>query len=251
MQTDEGRIYFFSDAHLSARRTLLEIEKARRLDSFLAHVRDRGSALYVLGDLFDFWFEYRHAIPSGHLWLFRRLAEIRDRAIPMTFIPGNHDYWCIPFLRREFGFTTSDAPIALTLQGRRAWLAHGDGLIRRDRAYRALRKVLRSRLCIGAFRLIHPDLAAPFALLTSDTSAAYTETRCPEPDEYLVEVVRPKFAEGFDAVVMGHVHIPTHVQEGGKDFLFLGDWIRHFSYVTLEGGVFSLHNWTAAGPAEG
>jgi UDP-2,3-diacylglucosamine hydrolase len=244
MHPTEKPVFFFGDAHLTTLRNDLERERAERVSRFLAHVRDHASSLYILGDLFDFWFEYRHAVPNGHVAIFHRLCELREANVPTTFLAGNHDYWCLPFLRREFGIATHAEPITATAQGRHLWLAHGDGLVRADWAYRRLRSVLRNPLCVAAYRLIHPDLGIPLAHRSSGTSRQYTETRHQALDSYRNEVVLPKFREGFDAVVMGHVHIPTHEKIDGKDFLFVGDWLTRFTYVTLSGGVFAQHRWS-------
>ena len=236
-------VYFFADCHLTTRRTPEEEARNQRLDRFLVHVRDYASHLYILGDLFDFWFEYRHAIPSGHLWLFRRFYEIREAQIPVVFLSGNHDYWCMDFLSREFGFEVSPRPIEASHQGRRMWLAHGDGLIQRDWAYRILRQVLRNPFAIWAYRTLHPDLGISLALSSSSSSRHVTELRDLAQEAYLEEVVKPRFAEGYDSVIMGHIHIPTHISEGGRDFIFLGDWITKFTYVTLEEGAFRQQAW--------
>jgi UDP-2,3-diacylglucosamine hydrolase len=243
MNPSEKPTYFFADAHLTSRRTPSEREREARLDRFLAHVRDHAGRLYIVGDLFDFWFSYRHAIPAGHIWLYRRLLEFRESGIPVTFLAGNHDYWCLDFLRDEFGIESHEGSLDATIQGRRIWLAHGDGLIGSDWGYRRLKSILRNRLAITAYRLIHPDFGIPLAHSSSDTSRHHTESRDPVDRAYLAEVARPRFAEGFDAVVMGHIHIPTHIEEDDKHMFFLGDWISEFTYLVLENGAFEPRRW--------
>ena len=205
--------------------------------------RTRRGAYTSWETYLDFWFSYRHAIPAGHIWLYRRLLELRERSIPTTFLAGNHDYWCLDFLREEFDVTTHGEPISVEHQGLKLWLAHGDGLIRRDGAYRVLRRILRNRLCIGAYRLLHPDLGIPLAHSSSDTSRHHTEQRDPAPDHYWAEVAEPKFAEGYDAVILGHIHIPTHREADGRHMFFLGDWLDSFTYLVLENGRFDHRRW--------
>lgn len=243
MSERTGPVYFFADAHLTTRRTASERAREARLDGFLAHVVERASRLFVLGDLFDFWFEYRHAVPIGYHWLFRRFLELREAGVPVTFLAGNHDYWCMDFLARELGVETHADPIGVTLQGRRIWMAHGDGLIHRDVGYRLLRRMLRNRACIAAYRLLHPDLGIPLAHGSSSGSRAVTEQRDIALGAYRREVVLPRLAEGFDAVLLGHIHVPIHQREGDGEFMFLGDWLRAFTYATLEDGVLTQRRW--------
>lgn len=243
----EGPVYFFADSHLTTRRTESERAREARLDAFLAHVVEHASRLYILGDLFDFWFEYRHAIPAGHLQVFRRLYELRDAGVPVTFLAGNHDYWCVGFLSRELGVETHAGPVSATLQGRKIWMAHGDGLIARDWGYRALRRVLRNRWCIAAYRLIHPDIGVPLAHNSSSGSRHVTEQRDIALGAYREQVILPKFREGYDAVLLGHIHVPIHEKEpDGKEFMFVGDWLRSFTYATLTNGVFAHRRWEGA-----
>jgi UDP-2,3-diacylglucosamine hydrolase len=239
MASAEGPILFFADAHLTTRRDALERSRTEKVARFLAFAREYAGSLYILGDLFDFWFEYRHAVPNGHFQIFHRLSELREAGVPVTFLAGNHDFWCLPFLAREFGVIVHENPVSVTAQGRHLWLAHGDGLVRKDWPYRALRRVLRHPYAIAAYRLVHPDIGVPLAHHSSGTSRVYTETRHLSPDAYRDEVVLPKFREGYDAVLLGHVHVPTHEVHGGKDFFFVGDWLTHDTYVELRDGVFT------------
>lgn len=248
MVDPQAPAYFFSDAHLTTFDSAVDRARNRQLDGFLAHVRESASRLYILGDLFDFWFRYRHAMPAGYVWLYRRLLDIRDAGIPTVFLAGNHDYWCMEFLAEEFGFETHAGPVSVTLQGRRLWLAHGDGLVARDWPYRALRRVLRNRWCIAAYRLVHPDVGIPLAHGSSTSSRHYTEQRDPAVDAYRTQVVQPKLEAGYDAVLLGHVHVPTHARMGTGEFLFLGDWIRHYTFATLAEGRFTHWRWTGTAP---
>ncbi len=248
MSLGEKPIFFLADAHLTTRRVPEEMARERRVAGFLAYARDHASHVYILGDLFDFWFEYRHALPGGHFQLYRRLYELAEAGVRTTFLAGNHDFWCLQFLAREFGIETHPDPIEVTHQGRRIWLAHGDGLIRKDWGYRALRRILRNRLCIAAYRIVHPDLGIPLAHDSSTTSRNYTEERDIDWSAYWDEVVIPRFSEGYDAVLMGHIHVPTHRQRDGKDFFFVGDWMGPCTFVSLSGGRFQHLRWETTGP---
>ena len=170
-------VYFMSDAHLTTRPVPEERARSKRVTDFLAHVRDTGSGLYIIGDLFDFWFAYKHALPGGHFQLYRRFYELGEAGVPMTFLAGNHDFWCVDFLAEEFGMATHPDPISAEIQGRKIWMAHGDGLVKKDWGYRAMRKVLRSPFCIAAYRIIHPDIGIPLAHDSSTHSRGVTSER--------------------------------------------------------------------------
>ena len=196
-----------------------------------------------MGDLFDFWFEYRHAIPKGYFPVLSRLEQLARSGIPITYLGGNHDFWIGDFLEKEIGIRVHQEPIEVDLQGRRAFLAHGDGLARGDRGYKILKRVLRHPLPVALFRLIHPDLGIAFARRTSHTSHRYTNTRETLVEGMLAEVAEEKLASGFDLVVFAHLHRPHHVSSDGKDFVILGDWVKHFTYAELVDGRISLKHW--------
>src|SRR5262249_41363007 len=134
--------YFFSDAHLGAESREREADREARLHDFLTSLRGQATELYIVGDLFDFWFEYRSAIPRRHFATLAALQRLRESGVAITYLNGNHDFWLGPFLRDELGVHTHDGALALELQGHRIWLHHGDGLGGGDLGYRLLRKVL-------------------------------------------------------------------------------------------------------------
>lgn len=234
-----GPVYFISDAHLGA--PVGHPERERWLVRLLETLPGRIGGLLVVGDLFDFWFEYRHAIPKGHFGVSRALAEIARTGIPCHYFGGNHDFWAGTYLGEEIGLTVAQEPQSFLIQGRSVFVAHGDGLGRGDNGYKALKAVLRNRLCIAFYRSIHPDLGIPFAYRFSTWSRGHTQPRDVLLPKLVRDIARPRLAAGHDAVVMGHVHEPAHfVMEGGKEFLVIGDWIENFTYLVLDGGRFSL-----------
>ncbi len=245
----EPPVYFLSDAHLGAEDASAESRKVERLEAFLAFVRSRPGPLYLGGDLFDFWFEYRRAVPRGHFRILTALMQTRLAGCPITYVGGNHDFWVGDFLAGEMGIRVEQEPVDLRIQGRRLFLAHGDGVLARDGSYRLMKSVLRSPLNISLYRLLHPDFGIPLALWVSRLSAGRHHVEKPIPlDEIRSEVVTPRMREGFDAVVLGHFHKPVHMQGDGKDFLVLGDWMRHFTFASLEDGKFRLWKWNEGSP---
>jgi len=243
-----GAAFFISDAHLGAESRSAEASREAMLHEFLAHLPGRASALYVIGDLFDFWFEYRTCIPSRHFHTLSALAGVRRAGIPITYLGGNHDFWVGRFMRDELGIEIHENPLTLELQGRKLWVHHGDGLIGGDLGYRILKRVLRNRLCIALYGLVHPDLGIPFAGWVSRLSRGSRDVRPLDGPRLVREVAAPRFAAGFDAVLIGHFHHAFDHSENGKQFLVLGDWIRHMSYAVLENGQLSLRRWPGGDP---
>lgn len=252
------RALFFSDCHLGAGPPQEDRQREARVLSFLENEAPRADAVYVLGDLFDFWFEYRQAVPRSHFRVLRALGRLVDAGARVTFLGGNHDFWAGSFLAAEVGCRVSREPIEVTEQGRRLFLAHGDGMARGDRGYLMLRAVLRNRACIAAYRWLHPDLGIPLARVAARLSRRYRDETRFDAEWLRAQVAAPRFEAGADAVLLGHFHHPTHVRRDGRDFLVLGDWLWNNTFAVLEEGRFSMYRWregraerlaTAADPA--
>ncbi|HEX9884865.1 MAG TPA: UDP-2,3-diacylglucosamine diphosphatase [Longimicrobiales bacterium] len=232
-----GPTYLASDVHLGA----ISRDRERRFLSWLEHVGDRASELILNGDLFDFWFEYRQAVPRGHTRVLGALARLVDAGVPIHLMGGNHDWWGGSFLEDEIGVTFHRSPVILDLAGHRTFLAHGDGLGRGDLGYRALRLVLRGRVTRWAFRWLHPDIGAWVARRVSETEergGGPTEgdrNRSRALEEWAIGKLREDPA--LDLVILGHTHIPLmrNVDEG-RYYINGGDWVRHHSYLILEAG---------------
>jgi len=235
--------FFLSDAHLGAESKEREAARESHLHAFLASLPGRAGSLTIVGDLFDFWFEYGTTIPRRHFPTLCALGRVRAAGIPITYLGGNHDHWLGSFLSDELGITIHDGPLTLEAQGRKLWIHHGDGLIGGDLGYKVLKKVLRNRVCIGLYRAIHPDLGIPFASWVSRKSRHSRDLRKLDGDLLVREIARPRFAEGHDAVMIGHFHHAFEHHEGGRDFYVLGDWIERFTYAVLEGGQLRLERW--------
>lgn len=216
--------------------------------AFLRHVGEHGAALLLNGDLFDFWFEYGTVIPGRHFRVLAALADLVDAGIPVTMVGGNHDAWGGRFLRDEVGIAFHAGPIRIELAGRPALVAHGDGLGRGDLGYRVLKKVLRSRAAILAFRALHPELGVRLAKAVSrteerDEGEAAARGRARFLEAWATEQLEADPSLGW--VVCGHAHIPA-VREiaPGRYYLNAGDWIHHETYITVEDdGTPELRRW--------
>lgn len=237
---DNGKpVVFVSDAHLGGAsgrpdREALLVELVRSL-------RGTAAALFLMGDLFDFWFEYRHAVPKGTFPIARALADLVDSGVPTAYFGGNHDFWIGDYLRDEVGLSVFQEPAVLRLQGRLVYLAHGDGLGPGDNGYKLLKRILRARWAIAAYRAIHPDVGIPLARRVSGYSHKHTDARERVLGRILRGVVAPRLRGGVTGMVMGHVHEPAHFRGDGRDFVLLGDWMDQMTHARLEGGRFTLY----------
>lgn len=234
---------FMSDVHLGIESREREAARETRLLDFLRSLPGRASHLYIVGDLFEFWFEYATAIPRRYFSLLRALDETRERGVSITCMAGNHDFWLGRFLSDELGIRTVDGTLAVEHQGRRVWLHHGDGLMGGDLGYKVLRRVLRNPASLALYRWIHPDIGIPFAHWASHWSRSSRVRRPLDGERMFRELAAPRFAEGFDAVMIGHFHRVYEQRDNGHAFFVLGDWFENFSYVELEQGEFHQRYW--------
>lgn len=234
-------IYFISDVHLgSAGHSESDREKLARLGLLFDRMAGPDDRLFILGDLFDFWFEYRTVIQKEHLEIIGLLKSLISRGVAVDLLAGNHDFWIGDFLSRELGITVHHQPLALEIGGKKMFLAHGDGLGKGDLGYKILKMVLRNPFTIWLYRLLHPDLAIPFAKWFSQISRNHLTRDMHLDPGPMIEVARKKFALGFDYVLLGHTHLPVLHQEKGNIYINLGDFIASFSYAVFRNGVLSL-----------
>lgn len=238
-----GTVIILSDAHLGAAPPAAEAERTARLHAFLETLPMHASMLVLAGDLFDFWFEYGTAIPRRFFTTLALLARLRDAGVEIVYLNGNHDFFLGTFFRDTLGIRTIDGAFTIEAQGRRVWVHHGDGLARGDLGYKFLRGVLRNPLSIRLYGLLHPDLAFPLALAVSRLSRGSREGRALDPDPLWERIALPRFAEGYDAVAIGHFHQAYERREDGREFFMLGDWIDRFTYLELADGRLALKTW--------
>ncbi|MEE9288846.1 MAG: UDP-2,3-diacylglucosamine diphosphatase [Bacteroidota bacterium] len=239
--------YFISDAHFGLDSRQKERDKEQRLIGFLDHVRKHGKLLYVLGDLFDFWFEYKTVIPKGYHRLLAKLSEVVDQGIPIKYIAGNHDFWMRGYLGEEVGIQVFHDPIAETIEGKKFYLHHGDGLSKRDFGYRMLKKVLRNPVNIWLYSWIHPDIGVRLAQFSSRKSRHHTSGKDYGKQDGLLTFAESRMNEGYDYIVMGHRHEPVLMPIGSGWYVNLGDWIDHCTYGMFDGKRFELKCWNREG----
>ncbi|MFP4522515.1 MAG: UDP-2,3-diacylglucosamine diphosphatase [Fibrobacterota bacterium] len=240
-----SKVFFISDAHLGA-----DIPEAAGREEvlcrFLEKVRlEKASDLYMLGDIFDFWFEYKTVVPSGHQAVLCGLRRLIEDGVRVHYVAGNHDFWMGDFLTRDIGIELYFEPLQTEIGGMTFYLHHGDGIAASDRMYRFLKKVLRNPLNIFLYRLIHPDLGIPLAKRCSGSSRKYAERR-EFPPEFLKDYhdyAKKKINENCDFVIMGHTHLPEKISIDSGTYMNTGSWIKDYYYVIFEDNKASLKNF--------
>lgn len=233
-------LYIFSDAHLGANDPDREQIKHDKIETLFERVREDGDRLVILGDLFDFWFEYKHAIPKDHHRVICLLGDLVNRGIAVDYVSGNHDFWMDDFFPSQIGVSLHRDSLDMQYEGKRLHLVHGDGLAAADGGYRFLKRILRNRLNIWLYRKLPPDWAIPLAKWVSGSSRDYTSGRdqsfVPDYERY----AESKLTGGYDIVAIAHLHIPSLQGFGQGLYVNTGDFINHFSYAKLSDGELTL-----------
>lgn len=243
--------FFISDIHLGLGNREQEKTKENRLLSFLHSILPRAEYLFIVGDLFDFWFEYATVIPKGFHRTLSALQEFTDRGTPVHYLAGNHDFWMGDYFQKELGFQVHADPFEIRIQDKRIYLHHGDGLAQKDLGYRLIKPILRNRWNIRLYRWLHPDLGVPIARGSSRTSREYTSNKDFGEEKGMVEFASKRIQEGVDIVVMGHRHRPSLLPIGTGVYINLGDWITFNSYGLLADGKMTLNSWEEEGQSNG
>lgn len=229
------KAYFISDLHIGAEKNHEEARKQSIILKFLDKIAKDATHLYIVGDLFDFWFEYKHVIPKHYFPFLIRFSQMVNNGTKIYYLAGNHDFYLGEFFDRTLGIQTFNDEYTFTLASKRFYLFHGDGVAKKDVGYRILKKMLRNRFNQKLFRLLHPDWGIPFARLVSGSSRLYTDTINLRDESDYINFAGKKFKQGFDYVIMGHRHNPLVHKNDRHIYINLGDWIRRFSYAEFDG----------------
>lgn len=232
--------YFFSDVHLGLESTEKERRKEKKLIRFLETASEDAAEIFIVGDLFDCWIEYKQVVPRGFFRLLAKISELVESGIIINYIAGNHDFWKGDYFRNEFGIEICHEHIERVIDGKKFFIHHGDGFAYNDSGYRILKKVMRSKFSQKLYSLIHPDIGIRLAKGTSETSRVHTSAKDYSKKDGLRDAAFSKVDEGFDYVVMGHRHLPQMIRHNQGYYVNLGDWIEHSSYGLFRNGVFEL-----------
>ena len=247
MQIPAGKkVYFLSDFHLGVPSHASSLEREKRIVAFLDQIKNSAAMIFVVGDLFDFWFEYRTVIPKGYVRILGKLAELTDNQIPVHFFVGNHDMWMSGYFEKELNIPVHFENKVYEFNGMKILVGHGDGLGPGDYGYKFIKKVFRNPICQFLFGLLPPFFGISLANFFSKRSRIMTGTTdekfLGENDEWLVLYAKEKLKkEHFDYFVFGHRHLPIDFQlKEGSRYINLGDWIKYNSYAELDGTTIQL-----------
>ena len=247
MQIPAGKkVYFLSDFHLGVPDHASSLVREKKIVAFLERAKADAATIFIVGDLFDFWFEYRKVVPKGYVRILGKLAELTDVGIPVHFFVGNHDMWMSGYFEQELNIPVYHESTVFEFNGKKFLVGHGDGLGPGDHGYKAIKKVFRNPLSKFLFGLIPPFFGISLAAYFSKSSRASTgesdEKFLGEENEWLILYCREKLKEqSYDYFVFGHRHLPIDFQLNEKSrYINLGDWIKYDSYAVFDGTALQL-----------
>ena len=244
-----GKIYFASDFHLGIPDAARSLEREKKLVSWLRMAAKDAECIYLVGDIFDFWFEYKHAVPRGYTRLLGTLSELCDKGIRIEVFTGNHDMWMFGYLEKECGVKLHRAPIKLKLQDKAIFLGHGDGLGPGDYGYKFLKRVFANRFCQWLFARMHPNFGIGLANFWSRRSRAASNVKDVfkgEENEWLLQYCRDyiKTDAAIDYFIFGHRHLLLDIKVNDRSrYVNLGDWFSDCNYAVLENGELLLKKY--------
>ncbi|HNZ44114.1 MAG TPA: UDP-2,3-diacylglucosamine diphosphatase [Bacteroidales bacterium] len=233
-----------SDCHFGIPDYHSSLAREKKFVAWLDMIKADAAEIYILGDLFDFWFEYKTVIPKGYTRLLGKLAELTDNGIKIHLFTGNHDMWMFRYFEQELGIDISRKPVVKEINGLKILIGHGDGLGPGDYGYKMIKKIFASKTCQWLYARLHPNFAMGLGLFFSrrsrlargDIDRIYKGDNGERLIVYAKEMLKK---EHFDLFVFGHRHLPIDLKIGENSrYINLGDWLQHFSYALLDGKDF-------------
>ena len=248
MSLTSKKIYFASDAHFGNRFINDPMAAEKKMVRWLDSIKDAAQAIYFMGDMFDYWYEYKYVVPKGHVRFLGKLAELSDRGIEIHLFIGNHDIWMFDYLPDEIGAVIHQGPLTVDLLGKRFFLAHGDEVGKRKFTFRFLQAMFRNKICQFLYAGIHPRWTFGFARrwsLSSRKKGMPSLMANPRrAAEYLIDFAKETLQTdpGIAFFIFGHCHIPldTALNQSSR-LLIAGEWMTHFSYIEWDGAQLTLN----------
>ena len=241
-----SKIYFISDAHLGTPNHKSSLVREKKLVKLLDSIKSDAHSIYLLGDIFDFWYEYKQVVPRGYSRILGKISELCDAGMEVHFFTGNHDIWAFDYLPDETGVILHRDPIITELMGKTFFLAHGDGFDESDKKFTFLKKIFTNRFLQWCFSRIHPNFAFGLAGRWSRYSRdQHGDNTFKKEDEPLVKYSRKHLLDqGLDYMVFGHRHCPVQYPlNESSELVVLGDWLSHFTYGVFDGESFELKSY--------
>jgi UDP-2,3-diacylglucosamine hydrolase len=242
-----NKLYFASDFHLGTPNYLSTVEREKHLVQWLDTIKADAAEVFLLGDVFDFWFEYKTVVPKGYLRFLGKLGELADAGIKLYFFKGNHDMWMFDYFEKELGATIITNEMVMERNGKKFYLHHGDGLGPGDNFYTFLKAFFRSGLCQWLFARLHPNLGVGIANYWSTHSRIANQKKeffKPDEQEWLVKFCNDTLkTEFYDYMIFGHRHLPLDIKLNDHSrYINLGEWIGYtHSYAVFDGADLTLH----------
>lgn len=247
MQIQPGKkIYFLSDFHLGAPDYESSLLREKRVVQFLDEIKNDAAVIFILGDLFDFWYEYKRVVPKGFVRILGKLAELTDSGIIIHFFVGNHDMWMNGYFEKELNIDVYHDPKEFEFNGKKFLIGHGDGLGPGDHRYKFMKKIFRNYFSQWLFGILHPSAGIGLANYFSRKSRAATgkeeEQFLGEEKEWLIIYSKEMLKkQHFDFFIFGHRHLPLEYKLNGESvYINLGDWINYNSYAVFDKGNVTL-----------
>lgn len=245
MQAAPSHIYFASDFHLGVPSYASSLEREKRIVAWLNEVSKNATEIYLMGDLFDFWFEYKYVAPKGFIRLLGKIAELSDAGIKIHLFTGNHDMWMFGYLKKELGVEIHYEPIVKIYNQKKFYLAHGDGLGPGEYSFKLLKKIFANPFFQWCYARIHPNLAFGIANYFSRKSrqSNYSEDAnyLGDEKEWLFQYCKEMLQkESYDYMIFGHRHLPLDKKIENGRYINLGDWIKYNTYGYFNGEEFEL-----------
>lgn len=251
MQIPPGKkIFFLSDFHLGAPDAASSLQREKRIVQFLDEIKNEAHTIFIVGDIFDFWYEYRKVVPRGFVRLLGKLAELTDSGIEIHFFAGNHDMWMKDYFQKELNIPVYFEPGEFVFSNKTFLIGHGDGLGPGDHGYKRLKKIFRNPFCQWLFGILPPAIGMGLANYSSRKSREATgsteESFLGEDKEWLLiysqETAKKK---NIDFFVFGHRHLPIDYRlNNGSRYINLGDWINYYTYAVFDGNEMNLKSYT-------
>ena len=229
-------IYFSSDNHLGAPNYSDSLIREKLFISWLDKIKTDAQVIFLLGDLFDFWFEYYKSVPKGFTRVLGKLAELSDSGIKIYFFVGNHDYWTRDYFQKEIGMEVLKKPTEFKINNKVFFIGHGDGLGPGDFKYKFLKRIFRNPLFIFLFRINYPWFGIPLGNFFSRKNKILSGNNIKfisKENEILYHFCKKKLnVKHYDFFVFGHRHLPLKIELGNNSYYFnTGDWINHYSFL--------------------